>query len=129
MPCLSFLNVPELLAHLSFSGSQLVRHLSFDELLTVLSEVEANLNSRPLMYDNDTQSEDVLTPAHLIYRRRLTSLPESPELKDNIGYTRRYRYVNERLQHFTKEVVQRVFNRFERVAIVRLKGPWRSLLR
>ena len=34
--------------------------LSFVELLTVLSEVEATLNARPLTYDYDTPSEDVL---------------------------------------------------------------------
>ena len=76
--------------------------LSFDELLTVLSEVEATRNSRPLTYDYDNKGEEVLTPTHLIYGRRLTSLPESPEVEDNIGCNRRYRYVNERLQHFSK---------------------------
>ena len=76
--------------------------LSFDELLTVLSEVEATLNSRPLTYDYDNPGEEVLTPAHLIYGRRLTSLPESPEVEDDIGCNRRYRYVTERLQHFWK---------------------------
>ena len=76
--------------------------LSFDELLTVLSEVEATLNSRPLTYDYDTPGEEVLTPAHLIYGRRLTSLPQSPEVEDDIGCNRRYRYVTERLQHFWK---------------------------
>ena len=68
--------------------------LSFDELLTVLTEVEATLNSRPLTYDYDTLGEEVLTPTHLIYGRRLTSLPESPEVEDDIGYNKRYRYVN-----------------------------------
>ena len=62
--------------------------LSFDELLTVLTEVEATLNSRPLTYDYDTPGEKVLTPTHLIYGRRLTSLPESPEVEDDIGYTK-----------------------------------------
>ena len=62
--------------------------LSFDELLTVLTEVEATLNSRPLTYDYDTPGEEVLTPTHLIYGRRLTSLPESPEVEDDIGYTK-----------------------------------------
>ena len=42
----------------------------------------------------------MLTPAYLIYGRRLTSLPESPEAEDDIGCNRRYRHVTERLQHF-----------------------------
>lgn len=76
--------------------------LSFDELLTVLNEVEATLNSRPLTYEYDTPGEEMLTPAHLMYGRKLTSLPESSEVVDDIGCSRRYRYVNERLQHFWK---------------------------
>ncbi len=74
--------------------------LSFAELSTVLSEVEATLNSRPLTYDYDNPSEEVLTPAHLIFGRRLTTLPESREVEEDIGCKRRYRYVNERLEHF-----------------------------
>ena len=76
--------------------------LSFDELLTVINEVEATLNSRPLTYEYDTPGEEVLTPAHLMYGRRLASLPESPEVVDDIGCNRRYRYVNEKLQNFWK---------------------------
>ena len=59
--------------------------LSFDELLTVLNEVEATLNSRPLTYEYDTPGEEVLTTALLMYGRRLTSLPESAEVIDAIG--------------------------------------------
>lgn len=76
--------------------------LSFDEPLTVLIEVEATLNSRPLTYDYDSPNDEVLTPAHLMYGRRLTPLPESQEVEEDISCNRRYRYVNERLQHFWK---------------------------
>ena len=57
---------------------------------------------RTLTYDYDTPGEELLTPTHLIYVRRITSLPESLEVEDDIGCNRRYRYVNERLQHFWK---------------------------
>ena len=40
--------------------------LFFDDMLTVLVEVEGTLNSRPLTYD-DNPSEEVLTPFHLIH--------------------------------------------------------------
>ena len=76
--------------------------LSFDKPLTVLIEVEATLNSRPLTYDYDSPNDEVLTPAHLMYGRRLTSLPESQEVEEDISCNRRYMYVNERLQHFWK---------------------------
>ena len=39
--------------------------LSFDELLTVMSEVKAALNSRPLTYDYNIPGEELLTPAHV----------------------------------------------------------------
>ena len=49
--------------------------LSFDELHTVLTEVENILNSRPLTYLYD-ELETTLTPSHLIYGYRLSSLSE-----------------------------------------------------
>ena len=80
--------------------------LAYDELLTVLTEVEATLNSRPLPYSYDNPYEgEVLTPAHLLYGRRLLSLPEEPREEDDeteTSYRRRYKYINETLQHFWK---------------------------
>ena len=58
--------------------------LTYDELLTVLTEVEATLNSRLLTYDYDNPNEEeVLTPAHLLHERRLLSLPEQPREEDD----------------------------------------------
>ena len=56
--------------------------LSFDEMLTVLVEVEGTLNSRPLACDDDNPSEEVLTPSHLIHGRRTHSLPEVLESEE-----------------------------------------------
>ena len=39
--------------------------LAYDELQTILIEIEATLNSRPITYEYD----EVLTPAHLMYVR------------------------------------------------------------
>lgn len=80
--------------------------LMYDELLTVLMEVEVTLNSRPLTCDYDNPYEgEVLTPAHLLYGRRLLSLPEEPREEGDeteTSYRRRYKYINETLQHFWK---------------------------
>ena len=56
--------------------------LTFNELLTVLVEVEGTLNSRSLTYEYNNPEGEVLTPAHLIYGRRLQSLPEVTEEED-----------------------------------------------
>lgn len=79
--------------------------LSFDEMLTVLVEVEGTLNSRPLTYDEDNPAEEVLTPSHLIYGRGIQSLPEVREEEDEYGegreaYARRYKYLGKKLHHF-----------------------------
>ena len=77
--------------------------LSFDELLTVLVEVEGTLNSRPLTYEYSEAGYEVLTPSHLIYGRRIQSLPdeiaEEPE-ENKSGCNERFRYLTEKLAHF-----------------------------
>ena len=56
--------------------------LSFDELSTVLTEIESTVivNSRPLTYLYD-DLEEALTPSHLIYGRKLVSLSEGVQLQ------------------------------------------------
>ena len=41
-------------------------HLSFDELLTMITEIEAVLNSRPLSYVSGEDIDEPLTPSHLL---------------------------------------------------------------
>ena len=48
-----------------------------DELLTVLMEVKAITNSRPLSYVSSEDLDEPLTPSHLLSRRRILSLPDS----------------------------------------------------
>lgn len=60
--------------------------LTFENFYTLLTQVEATLNSRPLaQMSSDFFSFpidfDILTPAHFLIGRRLTSLPD-PSLKD-----------------------------------------------
>lgn len=76
--------------------------LSADELLTVLMELEATLNSRPLTYDYDELGAEMLTPSHLIYGRRLLSLPEmrNDEEESETGLLRRFRYLAKLRIHF-----------------------------
>ena len=79
--------------------------LNADELLTVLTEVEATLNSRPLTYEYDEVGAEMLTPSHLIYGRRLLSLPEearNDEEETETGLLKRFRYLARLRIHFWK---------------------------
>ena len=79
--------------------------LTYEELLTVIIEIECVLNSRPLNYVNLEDMDEPLTPSHLVTGRRLLSLPEEvlvQEEKDNevVLLTRRQRYLILLLAHF-----------------------------
>lgn len=78
--------------------------LNYEELVTVLTEIECTLNTRPLTYQYDDLVE-ALTPSHLLYGRKLSSLPEQVnnfsdenELQNNI--TKRFLYLSRKLTHF-----------------------------
>jgi hypothetical protein len=84
--------------------------LTYDELLTVVTEIEANLNSRPLTYVSSEDLEEPLTPAHLLTGRRLTVLPDL-FIQDEDDYdipmshkeiTRRIKHVNLTMSKYWK---------------------------
>ena len=69
--------------------------LSYEELLTVLVEIESVLNDRPLTYVDEDILE-VLTPSHVIYGRKTLSL-QSKTGTDHIFQNQnilRHRYVH-----------------------------------
>ena len=81
--------------------------LTYEELATVLAEVEGVLNSRPLTYVSSDDIEEPLTPSHLLTGRRITSLPdhlshaEEEESESNSDVlTRRMKHLNRLLEHF-----------------------------
>ena len=47
-----------------------------DKLLTAVVEIEAVINSRPLLYVSAMDVEEPLTPSHLLIGRRILSLPD-----------------------------------------------------
>ena len=79
--------------------------LTYDELLTILVEIEGTLNSRPLTYEYNETDTETLTPSHLIFGRRIKSLPDVPveeEEENETSCSRRFRHLSIRLAHFWK---------------------------
>lgn len=76
-------------------------HFSFEELTTLLTQIEAILNSRPLSpLSSIPQDLSFLTPGHFLIGRPLTSLP-APDLLEVPGSRlHRYARVEQARQHF-----------------------------
>ena len=55
--------------------------LTQDELVTTVTEIESIINSRPLSYISAEDTEEPLTPSHLLIGRGVLGLP------DHIGYS------------------------------------------
>ena len=84
--------------------------LSYDELLTAVTEIESIINSRPLSYVAPDDLEEPLTPSHLLMGRRVLSLPDNlsyqgdtqdPDFELNpADLTRRVKHLNNSLTRF-----------------------------
>ena len=62
-------------------------HLTEEELLTLLLEVEATLHSRPLTYVSTEDVREPLTPSHLLCEFLVSSLPDRPSEKiDDVSF-------------------------------------------
>ncbi|RMX46501.1 hypothetical protein pdam_00020512 [Pocillopora damicornis] len=80
------------------------------ELQTILTEIEATLNSRPLTYAyTDVNDGPPLTPSHFLCGNRLLTLPDTEEDSDYIPQdsakplTRRAKYHQKIMQAFWKQ--------------------------
>ncbi|XP_076384507.1 uncharacterized protein LOC143263380 [Megalopta genalis] len=77
------------------------QRLTFEELYTLLTQIESSLNSRPLSpLSSDPTDLNPLTPGHFLIGTALTTLP-SDDLRD-IKVTRlnRYQLIQQMVQHF-----------------------------
>ncbi|XP_074032056.1 uncharacterized protein [Leptinotarsa decemlineata] len=90
--------------------------LNFEEFYTVLCQIEACLNSRPL-YPISTDPNDLtpLTPAHFLIGESLTALPEPSLLNLKENRLSRFQRTQQIVQHFwsrwTKEYVSNLQTR------------------
>ncbi|XP_018324119.1 uncharacterized protein LOC108736259 [Agrilus planipennis] len=87
--------------HLMRVGSQ--TSLTYEEYNTLLIQIEAILNSRPISpLSNDPNDPNPLTPSHFLIGRTLTSLPE-PSLADvSDNRLSKFEHVQKIKQHFWK---------------------------
>ena len=84
--------------------------LNFDELSTVLTQVEACLNSRPLTpLPDHSDALEVLTPGHFLRGRPLTALPDGADHHE-VATLKRWRLCQTLIQHlwrrWSKESVE-----------------------
>ena len=75
--------------------------LTFEELTTMLAQVEACLNSRPLVaLTSDDDGVEALTPGHFLIGRPLEALPDSPAADQSLSLLRRWHLCQGLLRHF-----------------------------
>ena len=77
--------------------------VTFNELLTLLHQIEAVIDNRPLTYVYSELTDVPLTPNHLIYGRTLESVVarrEQPEELTQANADRHSKYVRDLLKHF-----------------------------
>nr|CAI5851371.1 unnamed protein product [Callosobruchus analis] len=81
-------------------GDQL---LTYEELNTVLTQIEALLNSRPLCVKSmDPSAPEVLTPAHFLTQMPLNRLPTSDVTEIKLNRLDRYQLIDRMVQDFWK---------------------------
>ncbi|XP_065891666.1 uncharacterized protein [Dysidea avara] len=81
--------------------------LSLDELTTVLVQVEAILNSRPISYVSSEDLEEPLTPSHSLSGRRLLCLPDGTDVnRVDEDFDITFQDLRDRAQNLTKALNQ-----------------------
>lgn len=79
-------------------------YLNYEDLYTLIVQVEATLNSRPITpMSNDINDFNPLTPAHFLVMDSLASTPQTSLVEENIPSFKRY----ERIQKILKGFWQR----------------------
>lgn len=95
--------------------------LTLSELHTLLCQVEACLNSRPLTpMSSDPDDLQPLTPAHFLLGRPISQLPELDLSKENPNGLRRWKFVQYLLQTFWKRWQS------EYLPQLQIRGKWTS---
>ncbi|XP_045458533.1 uncharacterized protein LOC123668885 [Melitaea cinxia] len=86
--------------------------LTFEEMSTVLAQIEACLNSRPLCGVTDDPNVEVLTPAHFLVGESLVTPPDYNYEHDGVASLRRWQYTQRMLQSFWRKWSQEYLTKF-----------------
>ncbi|XP_058983975.1 uncharacterized protein LOC131804796 [Musca domestica] len=90
------------------------RNLTFEELTTLLCQIESCLNSRPLCpLSNDPSDFEALTPAHFLIGEPTNCLQEETLLDSNINNLTRWKTIEKIKQHFWKRWQNEYLNRLQ----------------
>ncbi|XP_075157800.1 uncharacterized protein LOC142231065 [Haematobia irritans] len=90
------------------------RVLSFEELSTLLCQIESCLNSRPLCpLSSDPSDLDALTPAHFLIGEPTVCIPDENLLDKNINHLTRWKSIEKIKQHFWKRWYLEYLNRLQ----------------
>lgn len=94
-------NIKSVKSHLSrVIGNQI---LNYEEFSTVLTQIEALLNSRPLCpLSSDPMDPIALTPAHFLYGSPLNSIPAEDLSTESPNRLNRYKLLDSMVQHYWK---------------------------
>ncbi|KAJ0176241.1 hypothetical protein K1T71_008415 [Dendrolimus kikuchii] len=96
-------------------------HLTYEELYTTLTQIEAILNSRPLTpLSSDPADLMPLTPGHFLIGRTFTSLPQSDQQQNSTSSLTRYERIEKLRQHFWERWSK------EYVSELQQRTKWRS---
>ena len=87
------------------------KRVNYDDLLTIITEVECRVNHRPLTYvDDSLDNLQPLTPSHLIYGRRLNSFPTVVDFDYQLDPD----YINTKTLNNSVSKLNRILDEFHR---------------
>ncbi|CAK1594449.1 unnamed protein product [Parnassius mnemosyne] len=75
--------------------------LTYEEMATLLAQIEACLNSRPICHsDNTSETLDPLTPGHFLIGEPIINIPDINYEHKNVGMLSRWQFLQNRMQDF-----------------------------